>query len=261
MTDTTAGTDRAAPDSLVALVPVNWETSQVDSLANTHPEVWGEDLRRNGDSDAPVARFEVGDATAPVDLQIDDPLPDLPDLKGTAKKPFSTSEATRLEDHSAVWRLTMRHISDDPIDRSHAFARMVTTAVHAGAPGVFFPFCLQLHSPSLVEHLAVDFSKPPSLINLYVNAWNNDDWMITRGLTVFGLPELETPIDSGLNDAYFRLMDVAAGMLVQRDPYPAGARIEIGPRLFRIERGPAGPDDSMVPVCGAFGRMTIRTPD
>lgn len=191
-------------------------------------------------------------------LYIDEPLPNLPDLVGTSKRPFRASEAVRLKEHTAVWRLVLSQVSDAPIERAYAFARMVTTAVEAGAPGVFFPFSVQLHSPSLVQQLAVDFSKPPAMVNLYMNAWNDDDWMITRGLTVFGFPEVETPIDAGLNDAYFRLMDVAAGMLVQRDPYHDGARLEVGPRTFRIEPGPSGPADKMVPLCGAFGRLTLR---
>lgn len=249
--------ERAAPDSLVALLPVHWNDDQLEVLEQTHPDVWAEPLSACSPEGQAVRALRVGDTDQPVQLHIDEPLPDLAQLTDTAKQPFTPAEATRLKQHTAVWRLTMTDISEPPLDRAHAFARLITTAVDAGAPGVFFPFCLQLHSPGLVHQLAVDFSKPPSLVNLYVNAWNDDDWMVTRGLTVFGYPELETRIDAGLNDAYFRLMDIAAGMLVQRGPYHSSARLEVGPRLFRIEPGRSGPEDTMVPICGAFGRRTV----
>lgn len=253
--------ERADPDSLVALVPVLWDETETDVLVEVHPDIWAEPLCDITADESATPVFEVGDTEGAVRLGIDDPIPELVDMIATAKQPFTSSEAVQLEQHSAVWRLTMDDVASDPIGRGHAFARLITTAIEAGAPGVFFPFCLQLHSPRLVKHLAVDFSQPPSLVNLYVNAWNDDDWMITRGLTVLGLPELETPVTSGLNDAYFRLMDVAAGMLVQRDAYPTGARLQLGPHLYTIERGPAGPDDSMVPFCGVYGRLTIARPD
>lgn len=248
---------RADPDSLVALLPVIWDPTQVELLADVHPQVWAEPIAADFDTSDALASFTVGDVDSPVDVRVDEPIDELVEMIATAKHPFTPEEASRLEEHRSVWRLTMEDVSQAPIRRSHAFARFVSTAIEAGAPGVFFPFCLQLHSPQLVKQLAVDFGKPPALINLFVGAWNDDEWMITRGLTVFGLPELETPIDDGLNAAYFRLMDVAAGMLVQRDPYPDGARLEMGPRLFRIEQGGRGPDDSMLPICGVYGRMSV----
>lgn len=262
MTETdTEKSNRAEPDSLVALVPVCWDDDEIELLADVHPDVWAEPLTIDSGAGSQQVQLQVGDCDTCVTLQVDDAIPELVDMVATAKQPFTSSEAIQLEKHRAVWRLTMSEISDDPIARCHGFARLVTTAIEAGAPGVFFPFCAQLHSPRLVKHLAVDFSKPPALINLYVNAWNDDAWMVTRGLTVLGLPELETPTDSGLNDAYFRLMDVAAGMLLQRDAYPPDSRLQLGTHLYTIERGPAGPDDELIPLCGAFGRLSIVRPD
>lgn len=262
MSKSSAHVDRAEPDSLVALVPVAWESGEIDLLADVHPDIWGEPLSvlEEPPSSAQAA-FRIGDCAPPIAVHVDEPIAELTEMVATAKQPFRTTEILQLEDHRAIWRLVMADISDAPIARATAFARLVATAIEAGAPGVFFPFCLQLHSPGLVKQMALDFEQPPALVNLYVNAWNDDEWMVTRGLTVFGFPELETPIESGLNDAYFRLMDVAAGLLTQRDAYPDGARLQLGPHLYTITRGPAGPDDSMVPICGAYGRLTIHRPD
>ncbi len=248
---------RAEPDSLIALVPVHWEESQLNILSAVHPDIWAQPLHTNtADSSAP-ALLSVDDCSAPITIHIDDPLPKLVEMTGMAKQPFRPSEVAQLQQHSAIWRLTMNDVSQAPLERARHFARVLTTAVEAGAPGAFLPLCLQIHSPSLLKHLACDFGQPPAMINLYVNAWNDDEWMVTRGLTVFGLPELETPIDSGLNDAYFRLMDVAAAMVAQGHSYPEGSRLQLGPHLYISEEGPKGPGDKMVPICGVYGRTAL----
>lgn len=247
---------RAEPDSLVALIPVHWRDDETPLLAEVHRDVWAEPLNPL-EVPSSVASFQIGSCPSPVRLDIDEPIPELMEMTATAKQPFHTAEAIQLEGHTSIWRLTMDDVSEAPVERAHCFSRLVSTAIEAGAPGVFFPLCVQLHSPGLIKQLAVDLSRPPALINLLVNAWNDDDWMVTRGMTAFGLPEIETPTEGGLNNAYFRLMDVAAGMLIQRDPYPDGARLQLGPHLFTVERGQSGPDDSMVPICGVFGRLSL----
>ena len=255
---------RAEPDSLVALVPVHWDETQLSILSEVHPGVWAEALETDLDDPAAPALLRLDDGEATVSLQIDEALPELAEMTGMAKQPFRPSEIAQLQQHSAIWRLTMADVSSAPVDRAHAFSRLLTTCVEAGAPAVFLPFCIQLHSPSLIKHLAVDFSQPPAMINLFVNAWNDDQWMITRGLTVFGLPELETPIEGGLNDAYFRLMDVAAALLAKGQPYPEESRLQLGPHLYVTEKGPQGPEDKMVPICGVYGRTALirdKAPD
>jgi hypothetical protein len=246
----------AEPDSLVALVPIAWDPNELELLEAVHPDVWGEPLKQLEHSS--TARFvQVGGCDAPIRLDVDEPIAELAEMTATAKQPFTPAEAIQLENHTAIWRFTMADVSKAPTERAHAFGRLMASAVEAGAPGVFFPFCVQLHSPRLIKHLAFDLSQPPALINLYVNAWNDDEWMVTRGMTVFGLPELETPVEGGLNNAYFRLMDVAAGMLLQRDAYPDGSRLQLGPHHYIVEQGPRGPQDSMVPISGVYGRLTI----
>lgn len=253
--------DAAAPDSLVALIPVSWTPDQITLLTEVHPDIWAEPLALTPPTVDGPGLLTLGDDGPEVTLHVDEAIPELVQMSATARQPYTSTELVRLEAHSAIWRLTLPDISGDPIALCHGFARLVATAQEAGAPGAFFPLCVQLHSPRLIKHLAVDFSQPPALINLLVSAWNDDDWMVTRGLTVMGFPELETPIEQGLNDAYFRLMDVAAGILVQGDPYPSGARLQLGPHLYTVEPGPRGPDDSLVPVCGSFGRLSIIRAD
>ncbi len=254
-------TPRAAPDSMVALIPVAWEASELDVLQEVHPQVWAENLTDGVDADAlclkPGSTFYIGDCPAPISVVVDEPIEELVGLAGASKHPFNPTEMLQLEEHRAIWRFTMSDISTAPLTRARAFARLIATVVEAGAPGVFLPFCVQLHSSELIRHIAVDLSQPPALINLFVNAWNDDEWMVSRGLTVFGLPELETPVTGGLNAAYFRLLDVAASMLTLQEPHPAGTRIQLGPHIYQVQPGPQGPSDPTVPICGAFGRHTL----
>lgn len=253
MTEQQQSATAAAPDSLVGLLPVSWSADEVDLLCEVHPQVWGEPLERVDD-----LIFEVGPSKARVVLTIDEAIPELVGMSEAAKHPFSATELLQLQDHKAIWRATMHDISSEPLEKSRAFARFIITAGEAGAPGVFFPFCVQLLPTQLLRHLSVEMNQPSTLTNLYISAFNDDKWMVTRGLTVFGLPELETPIDDGLNAAYFRLLDVATGMITQQDTYPTGARLQVGPHFFTLEPGPLGPPDKTVPFCGAFGRLVLR---
>lgn len=251
----------AAADSLVALVPVCWEELQLDVLAEIHPELWMEALsyqvnvRAESGADA---TFNLGEEAAPVTLHVDEPILELIELRDTVKQPFSPAELLQLEQHRAIWRLTLREVSRAPLERAKLFTRLLSTLVEAGAPAAFFPFCVQLHPGQLIRRLAMTLDEPQALVNLFINAWNDDEWMITRGLTVFGLPELETPIDEGLNAAYFRLMDVAASTLAQKRAYPLGTRLQLGPHTYEVLDGPEGPADKGIAICGAFGRRTLR---
>lgn len=243
----------AAPDSLVGLIPVAWSADEIDLFTEVHPQIWGEPLSRVDE-----LTFEVGPEKAQVLLHIDEAIPELSQMSDAAKHPFSPTELIQLQEHQAIWRATMHDVSSAPLERSRAFARFIITAGEAGAPGVFFPFCVQLLPTQLLRHLSVEMKQPSTLTNLYISAFNDDQWMVTRGLTIFGLPELETPLDDGLNAAYFRLMDVATAMIAQQGTYPPGARLQVGPHFFILEPGPAGPPDKTVPICGAFGRLILR---
>lgn len=243
----------AAPDSLVGLLPVAWSIDEVDLLCEVHPQVWGEPLTRVGD-----LTFEVGTTKTQVTLTVDEAIPELVEMSDAAKHPFSATELLQLQQHQAIWRATMRDVSSEPLKMSRAFARFIITAGEAGAPGVFFPFCVQLLPTQLLRHLSVEMNQPSTLTQLYIGAFNDDEWMVTRGLTVFGLPELETTIDDGLNAAYFRLLDVATAMITQQDTYSSGARLQVGPHFFTLQPGPVGPPDKTVPICGAFGRLVLR---
>ncbi|MFW5968123.1 MAG: hypothetical protein ACOCV2_11425, partial [Persicimonas sp.] len=96
-----------------------------------------------------------------------------------------------------------------------------------------------------------------NLTNLCVHAWHDEDWMTTRGLTAFGMPELQTPIDEGMNAAYFRLMDTAAGMIRQGAAYPDGSDLTIGADTYRLHGERSGPEDDEVPFSGTFGVQSL----
>ena len=104
----------------------------------------------------------------------------------------------------------------------------------------------------------MELTSPQALTNLFINAWHEDGWMRTRGLTAFGLPELEAPVTRGLNAAYFDLMDVAANMIFQAAPFPTGSQLQIGRGMYTLSAGPSGPEDDEAPINGAFGVLTLR---
>lgn len=233
----------------------------------------------------------------PATLTVDPRLDHLEDLTETGKEPIEPGEAALLEQHETVWRVTVDVTSptdrdDDEAPPPHAGAtdsaarmlRLMATFTEAGSAGAFVPAIQQLHGSEFVRTQAakcpppdVDADDPhamvQALVNLFVGARDDtvdadeiDDeqsdrdsppWLMTRGLTSFGLPELETPVDSGFNAAYFRLLDVASGMIMQEAPYPSGAQLQLGPESFVLREGPRGPQDEVVPTSGTFGTFSI----
>src|SRR5690606_23893657 len=115
----------------------------------------------------------------------------LADIAGLSRDPFLPAEVALLKAHRAIWRVTLTGERDRCRDTARRFARLLGTFVEAGAVGAFLPFALEMHSGRFIKQQTRDLSEIPSLVNLFVNAWNTDTWMVTRGLTVFGLPELE----------------------------------------------------------------------
>lgn len=259
---------RVAPDSLVALLPVSWGPDEISIFEEVHPQVWAEALPRiSSDDPTCAAAFQIGVSETPslppfeITLHIDEPIPELLELVDAAKHPFDPSERLQLENHSAIWRITMTGLAAAPVRKARAFARFLASAAEAGAPAVFLPSSFQLHSSQLIRHVSVDLNQPPALVNLYISAFNDDEWMVTRGLTSLGFPELETSVAGGLNAAYFRLLDVATELIVQEAPFRPGARLQLGPHLYEIQPGPRGPEDTAIPVCGAFGRLALLRPE
>ncbi|MBA2662510.1 MAG: hypothetical protein H0U74_09470 [Bradymonadaceae bacterium] len=256
--------EKAAPNSFVALIPVPWGLSSGPMLGEVHGETWlevadYEVIALASDAAYPgqgQVRFEHGPAAQ---IIIEEPIEQLVSMAAMSREPFTAVEAVLLKEHAAIWRVTMLTEREHCLETARRFARIVSTFVEAGAPGVFLPFSLEMHSPGFIKQQAVDLEQLPAVVNLFVAAWNQDKWMMTRGLTVFGLPELETLVDEGLNAAYFCLMDVASAMIAQQDAYPPGSRLQIGPKLYQVAAGPLGPRDEKVPICGAFGVLSIAT--
>ncbi len=249
------------PDSFVALIPVVWDSSEISVLSEVHPQVWAELLVPVDPPTHPtLGAFRVGEDPDGPSITIieDEPLPQLADLLDHARQPFLPAEALQLRNHSSLWRITLTDVRHAPLARARAFLRVLSTACEAGAPAVFLPSSLQLHPASLVRHLATEHRQPQTLTNLFVSAFNDDDWMVSRGLTAFGLPELETPIVQGLNAAFFRLMDLSCAMIAQESPLSPDRSVQLGPDLLTVETGPLGPPDTGIPVNGSFGRLTLR---
>ncbi len=237
---------RAKPDDFVLLIPSPWSTVEEQLLTEAVEEFWQQPCSYEPfDDDGARIRF----ADSP-DLFVfsDEAIPELEELAFTSIEPFGASELAMVRDASSVTRVVA------PGGRPGGIAalQLASALVFAGAAGICLPAVRRLHSARSVRHLTMEINQQ-SLANLFVGAFDNDGWMRTRGLTPFHLPELETPIDSGTNAAYFRLMDLAAAMIATETPLPDGATAQIGPQSVTIVAGPSGKVDDEIPVNGIHG--------
>lgn len=242
---------RATPDSIVVLIAAPWGLHATTLVAQTFQEIWVEPIAVTVEDGS--GTFRVDGVT--IDWIVEEPIPELAELCGSSYEPYAASEQIMLQQHSDIWRLVARGTTA----ASTAMLKVMSAFCEAGASGAFLPQTLRLHSPRTIQVLAVDPSSEQALANVFVNAWHTESWMRTRGLTAFGMPEIETPIADGLNGAYFRLMDIAANMLRQNGRFPSGSRIMAGPRVYTLEEGPRGPDDDTIPFAGHFG-VQVLTP-
>jgi hypothetical protein len=256
-------THKATPDSFVGVAPVSWGLENVDVLRETHALQWQEEvsfeLEPIDDEEGTIARGHVvfEDETK-VALVVEEPLEKLHTLAGTSKEPYTPTEVIMLKEHTASWRFVVKAGTKRHPHAVRQFAHLASTFVEAGAAGIFMPGIVTLHSPRFIKVITMDLDQPQNIANLCVHAWNADGWMITRGLTAFGLPELETPVDEGMNAAYFRLMDIAAGMIAQNQPFPDESKLTVGHKNYTITEGQEGPTDEEIPFSGTFGVQTIQ---
>ena len=256
-------THRADPDSFVVLFPVTWGVDNLDALRGAHFEQWQE--KPDWSLEAVDRREEgiraVGEVEGPegesAKIVVEEPIEELVEAAGTSKEPYTASERALLENHEAIWRVVVEGGAEEGLEAAIWVSKLMATFVEAGAAGAFMPAIAELHSPGFVKSQSMSIGHIQPIVNLFVGAWDDGDWMATRGLTAFGLPELETPVDGGLNAAYFRLMDTASGMINNRSDFPVGANLEIGRESFEIEEGRQGPVDERVPLSGAFGVLTL----
>lgn len=254
---------KATPDSFVGIAPVSWGLDNADLLSETHGQHWMEEavyaVEPVEDAEGVIGRgkvtFEDGFEAA---LVVEEPLEELHTLAGTSKEPYTPTEVIQLKQHTAAWRFVVDGGLDACPEAARHFARIASTMVEAGAAGILMPGLVTLHSPRFIKLVTMDVEQPDNLTNLCVHAWHKDEWMMTRGLTAFGMPELETQVDEGMNAAYFRLMDVAAGMVSHGRAYPKGAQLTIGPKNYKLVEGRNGPEDEQVPFSGSFGVQTVQ---
>jgi hypothetical protein len=251
--------EAASPDSFVGLFPVTWEPDEATRLEEVYRTFWQKtiDIEWGGEPDGIGSKGRIiqeGDSKAT--LVVEEPQPDIVKWAGLSKEPFTPSEEMILKDHSALWRIAVES-GDEPKSNAQRFARLMTPFVRAGSPGVYLVGSAMLHSTTFIKQITMDLERPDALTNIFVGANDNADWMWTRGLTSFGWPELETPVESGMNAAYFRLMDIASGVIERGEPYPLEARINVGPNTFRLEEGREAPEDKQAPVAGSFGTYTV----
>jgi hypothetical protein len=243
-----------SPDTFVAVAACPWATLELDALAAAHEEHWNERVEWTATANGGQARFEDGVVAR---LVVEAAEPELVRLVGTSLEPFGSAEAVLISTHKMTCRIIIAGGKKEARRGSKRCAQLMATFVSAGASGIFMPGMIALHSPRMVRKQTQDIHSPQSLANLFVGAVDEDGWLRTRGLTAFGLPELETPMAGGVNGAYFRLMDVAANMIFQGGQFPSGSRLQIGHQVFRLEDGPQGPVDKDVPTNGVFGVQVI----
>ena len=240
---------KARSDGFVVLVPTPWQGPEEHLFLEAYEEYWQEPVGANF-SDPDGAELTVNGQS--VRLHIDAALPELAEFASTALEPFGASDQALLQQHTSIWRL----VAEGGRDSAEALLKVVGALVIAGASGAFLPNTRRLHSPRSIRHFTMELNAE-NLTNFFVGAYDRNDWMRTRGLTAFGLPEVETPTTSGINAAYFRLMDIAAAMLDQRSPFPTSSRIQLGPSLFSLVEGPRGPEDDDIPVNGLHGVISL----
>lgn len=253
--------NRAQPDSIVLLFPTPWTADESRLLQEVHEEFWIEsiavDLEPGENEDVSFAgTITLADGFV-ADAVVEAPIPELTSLSGNTIQPYAASELILLEQHESIWRVTLGNGAEESSNNARRAGKLMSTFVEAGASGAFLPALVRLHSPGTVKKLAMDLDSLENLTTLVVSAWHGDDWMVTRGLTAMGLPELETPIDAGFNAAYFRLMDLAAGMVQQGAPYPSGSQIDMGPKRYKLTEGGKGPADEQVPLSGHYGKQSL----
>lgn len=243
---------KATPDSFVFLAAAPWGIEALPLLEQVFVETWVEELRGVAEGEVAQLALEGQQAT----VVFDEPIPELTELTSTSLEPYAPTEVALLGNHTVIWRVTVPGGKANP--KGSVFAvQLMSALIEAGVTGIFLPLTMRLHSPRTIRRFSVDPENEEARANLLLNCWDQNDWMRSRGLTAFGLPELETPIADGANAAYFRIMDVAANMIAQNSPFPNGGSILAGPHLLHVKEGPQGPSDERIPFAGHFGVQTL----
>lgn len=254
----------APPDAFVCALPCPWELAEAAFFEEVHGEHWHQGLDvalapREGDAAILASGTMTFEDGVQARVWVEPPLPELLNLTPASREPYSASEIVALEQHRSVWRVVIEGGRPKGRRGARHAAEIMATFIAAGASGALMPGLITLHSPRMIQRHTMQPYDPQAQTNLFVGATHDEEgaWMWTRGLTAFGLPELETPVHQGMNDAYFRLMDVAANMILQLAPFEEGRRLQIGHQTFEVRPGPQAPEDVDAAINGAFGRLTI----
>ena len=248
------------PDHIVVLLPCPWEHFPSDEVEAAHLDTWHEGVQITAPTseDAPGSVHFEGEDHVAATLWREPVMPEMAQLASASPEPLSPTEILLMEQHRSLIRAVFP--AGQRLGRRAAkrASQWMMSMAEAGAHGAFLPATLQLHSPRFLRLQTMDLFDPQAVAMLFVSAWHEEGWMRSRGLTSFDLPELETPVDGGLNGAYFRIMDVAANMLMQMAPYPSDVDLQIGPSLCRLTQGPRGIErDDQIPINGRRGVQTI----
>lgn len=240
---------KAKPDEFVALAPAPWAKPDPLAIREAYEEYWQEPI---------TVQWERGRGSAVIDgttltFVSDEPIPELEGLSHAALEPYGASDLAMLQNHLSITRA----IAPDGPRGARALFQFAGALVIAGCAGIFLPNTIRLHSPRTIRRLTMNTDEQ-ALTNFFVAAFDREGWMRTRGLTAFRLPEVETPIDGGMNAAYFRLMDVAAAMIASGASLPPDSNVQLGPKLYRVTPGPTGPVDDDIPINGVHGVLTLR---
>ena len=262
-------TQAALPDTLIALIPCPWdETLDPDELNLTHQDHWQEGASYQWEVTGPPGEmlatgrvtFE-GDEHSQAALWIEPPSREILEARYSMSQPLSAPEGVLLREHKSLWRFDLKAGSRLGRRAAKRMSQIMATMIEAGASAVLLPGVGRLHPAQFVRLQTMDLHAPEAMANLFVGAWHHEGWMRSRGLTAFGLPEIETSTAAGLNGAYFQLMDVAANMLAQHASYPDGGTLEIGRDLLSVHLAPKdAPEDPANPLNGVFGvQRLIKT--
>ena len=190
---------RAEPDAFVGVAPTTWGFENARSLRDFHASTWQQEIgleleETDGDAHQAKGRIEFPDGYE-LELLLEDPIDELVEMVPTSKEPYTPSETILIKEHSATWRFVAPDGASRGKEAAKYFARISSTFVEAGAAGIFMPGIAALHSPRFIKKVTMDLAHPQALTNLCVHCWDEEGWMATRGLTSFGLPELDTPVD------------------------------------------------------------------
>ena len=249
---------RSPINKIVLVFPTDWHQFDPDRIRSAYAAVTQdvpEPPQEDGPADSETTTLNLGDGR--ISGWLEEAIPDLTDLIGTSPLPFDDGEIKALKNHTGTLRIIIESL-DTPMATATFALRVCRGLVRSGCAGVFLPNIVRLHSPSCMEATLAQSTGIESTIKLLLSARDTESWMTTRGLTAFGLPEVETEIVGGaLNSAYFRILDISAHVLMTGNGLPDGTQVHVGPDLLQVQTGPNGPGDPMVPFNGHFGVLSV----